>query len=139
MAKEYVAGFYFFLGKGNVLLIRKNRPEWQRGLLNAIGGKVEPNETYHEAMIREFKEETGWTTSIKSWHNFADLKFTNALVHFYACQSDRPSPDLITSPTDEELVVFPVVELQHRNDIIPNLRSLIPLAIERLGVKDELG
>jgi hypothetical protein len=47
----------------NVLLIRKAKPDWQRGLLNGIGGKVEVRngfiETINEATIREFKEETG--------------------------------------------------------------------------------
>jgi hypothetical protein len=37
---EYVVGFAFDTD-GRVALIRKNRPEWQAGRLNGIGGHVE--------------------------------------------------------------------------------------------------
>jgi 8-oxo-dGTP pyrophosphatase MutT (NUDIX family) len=131
--KVYVVGFVFFEGRDKVLLIRKNRPEWQAGLLNGIGGKVEPEETYREALVREIQEEAGITSRIKDWVEVCDLKFSHALIHFFACDTGGKAPDLITSPTDEILEVFPVVELQNRNDIIPNLRSLIPLAIDRLA------
>jgi hypothetical protein len=38
---EYVCGFMFANDFTEVALIRKNKPEWQRGKLNGIGGKVE--------------------------------------------------------------------------------------------------
>ena len=56
---DYVAGFCFSECGGRVALIRKLKPEWQRGLLNGIGGKMEPGESLHSAMVREFEEETG--------------------------------------------------------------------------------
>ena len=40
-------------------VIKKERPVWQAGLLNAIGGHVEKGEYPVEAMQREFLEETG--------------------------------------------------------------------------------
>ena len=43
---------------GNILLIRKNRPEALAGKLNGIGGKVEENELPIAAVLREIKEET---------------------------------------------------------------------------------
>lgn len=44
---------------GQVLVIEKNRPEFQRGRLNLVGGKVEPGETVSNAAVRELLEETG--------------------------------------------------------------------------------
>lgn len=43
----YVAGFLFGpMPRHNyVALIRKNKPDWQKGKLNGIGGKVEAGET----------------------------------------------------------------------------------------------
>src|SRR5690349_13991679 len=41
--QAYALGFLFD-GTGRVVLIRKRRPAWQAGLLNGVGGKVEPGE-----------------------------------------------------------------------------------------------
>lgn len=54
MITRYVCGFLFH--DDNVLLVRKNRPDWQAGLLNGVGGKCEGHETPHFSMVREFQE-----------------------------------------------------------------------------------
>jgi len=56
--KNYVLGFMFDSYYRRVLLIAKNHPEWQKGRLNGIGGKIEDNESPMHAMEREFREET---------------------------------------------------------------------------------
>jgi len=56
MITQYVAGFLFDETLENVVLIRKNRPKWQAGKLNGVGGHVEARETSIETMHREFKE-----------------------------------------------------------------------------------
>lgn len=43
---------------GKVLMIRKGRGPY-KGLLDLPGGKIEPGETFAEALRREFDEETG--------------------------------------------------------------------------------
>jgi 8-oxo-dGTP diphosphatase len=55
---RYSAGFLFSKDYKQVLLIKKEKPDWQRGLYNGVGGKVEPGETELNCMIREFEEET---------------------------------------------------------------------------------
>jgi hypothetical protein len=55
---RFVLGFVFDFEAKKVLLVLKNRPDWQTGLLNGLGGKIEADETPLEAMEREFKEET---------------------------------------------------------------------------------
>ena len=60
--QEYVVGFlfdedarrYHKTGHGNVVLIEKNRPAWQAGRLNGVGGHIEIGETPDEAISREF-------------------------------------------------------------------------------------
>lgn len=133
---EYCVGFYFFKGMDKVLLIRKNRPEWQRGLLNGIGGKIEKEETYREGMLREFQEETHMQTSVKDWHEVCILTFPKATIYIFTAESKSIAPDMWLSPTDEPLEIFNTIELQNRNDIIPNLRCLIPLALDRLKVRE---
>ena len=61
---RYVLGFVFSEACDRVLLMWKNRPAWQAGKLNGIGGKIEAGETAQHAMEREFTEETmflGWS------------------------------------------------------------------------------
>lgn len=62
----YVLGFAF-TGDNRVLLIEKKRPDWQKGRLNGIGGHVEYNESSIDAMTREFREETGVSTTQSDW------------------------------------------------------------------------
>ena len=58
--KQYVLGFAFSRDKKDIILISKLNPEWQKGKLNGVGGKVEfEDASPMDAMYREFKEETG--------------------------------------------------------------------------------
>ena len=49
---NYVLGFAFSKSGQMVLLIWKNKPEWQRGKMNGIGGKIELGE-HPDATIGE--------------------------------------------------------------------------------------
>lgn len=70
--KQYVAGLAF---REDVLfLIRKNKPDWMKGKLNAVGGKVEDGELVRTAMQREFLEETGVDIEESRWTNFLILQ-----------------------------------------------------------------
>lgn len=69
--KEYCVGFAFY--KDKVVLIKKNRPDFQKGKLNGIGGSLEGDEDPVSAMVREFKEETGISTSIRNWNEVGKL------------------------------------------------------------------
>ena len=70
--QHYVLGLAFT--NTGVLMVKKNRPKWQEGLLNFVGGKVEDEETCLFAMIREFKEETGIETEEKNWKYFGFMQ-----------------------------------------------------------------
>lgn len=61
-AVRYVLGFVFNHDASKVLLIQKNRPAWQAGKFNGLGGKIEGQESPLLAMVREFREETGFVS-----------------------------------------------------------------------------
>lgn len=137
MKTEYVCGFVFKqLRHGpHVILIRKNKPEWQRGKLNGVGGKIDAFETAPEAMCREFFEETG--LAALGWTKFAHLEFQDSIVHFYQTTVD-PLWDFSKSPEAEKIEEWDVNELLNgtagrpggrATDLIPNLKWLIPLAL----------
>lgn len=41
---QYVLGFMFSNLMNNVVLLQKQKPNWQKGLWNGVGGKVESGE-----------------------------------------------------------------------------------------------
>lgn len=121
---RYVAGFLFSPDKAWVALVRKNKPAWQAGKLNGIGGKIEPGETPAQAMCREFREEAG--LDLSDWREFCTLKWGNhAIIHFFT--SVIPNGERIHSNEDEYIDWYSV---NTKHDVIPNLRWLIPLALD---------
>lgn len=130
----YVCGFCFDPNGEQIVLIKKNRPEWQSGLLNGVGGKIEENELIHEAMEREFYEETG--VVMKNWKLFCKYEGKDYTVYFHSIFSEEY--DKVESKTDEEVDVYKVSELNWdmkdidrlRNRTIDNLKWLIPLALD---------
>jgi 8-oxo-dGTP diphosphatase len=124
--KEYVAGFLFSDNHRQVVLIKKNKPEWQRGLLNGVGGKIEENETALTAMIREFKEETG--LEIKNWVEYVIVLGNEWKVYFFYTDSDNIND--VKNMTDETVGIYNVSDLYDLN-VIPNLRWLIPMCLDQ--------
>jgi 8-oxo-dGTP diphosphatase len=126
--KNYVAGFMFNHELTQVALIKKARPEWQAGRYNGIGGHLEDNETYHEAMAREFFEETGHQTKPSDWKFFAELVEAEWYVAFYTSIMDDLS--ILKTTTDEEVVIIDVANLSNE-PVISNLQWLIRLALDK--------
>ena len=121
---DYVAGFYFSECGRRVALIRKLNSEWQRGKLNGIGGKVEPGESPYVAMVREFEEETG--ARVESWRLFCTATTEEDQLYFFTASGDLTA--LYSAETEE--VVTAAVEDIPTLDTIPNLRWLVPLALD---------
>lgn len=133
-AVQYVCGFLFSQDLTQVVLIRKLRPQWQRGKLNGIGGSIEPGETWFDAMVREFREETG--AAISGWQLFHVERFPAGAVVHYGCAIGEPMRT--RAMTDEPVVVTDV-----RAGITPftamfNLPYLIPMAQIFLCQPEEL-
>ncbi len=75
---NYVVGFLFSADMESVALIEKQKPEWQRGFLNGIGGKVEGGETPAAAMQREFGEEANYQFhAAPEWKHFCAMSGIN--------------------------------------------------------------
>lgn len=132
---EYVAGFLFSPDRRRVALIEKQRPRWQRGLLNGIGGKIENGESAFQAMEREFGEETGVIIPVSAWDMIAQLEAPDWRVYFFAAFS--PKVDDVRTTTDERVVMSYMVDLP-RLPVIRNLRVLLPLAADQSGIRKPL-
>jgi 8-oxo-dGTP pyrophosphatase MutT (NUDIX family) len=100
--KQYVLGFMFSQDLRTVVLIEKQRPAWQKGKWNGVGGLVE-DEVLRDAMAREFAEETGVKTDPDMWTMFARMKFKD---HDVFCFAIRGNPNAARTRTDEKVEVW---------------------------------
>ena len=125
MAIEMVAGFILDMARQNVLLIEKSRPEWQKGRVNGIGGKIKEGENRYKAMVRESEEETGLT--IETFLHYATINGSGWRVYFFVTVIEPLY--LIEDTTDEgTLLIAPVRNLPE--NVLYNLNWLIPLALD---------
>ena len=126
----YVCGFAE--NNGNILFIKKNRgPDAVVGKLNGVGGKVEPEESAHDAMVREFQEEVGVLTKKEDWEQklVYDLidndNVVYSRVYFFITQSDKSTE---ARQCEDEVILWvdwkdiPSVEkVENLNWILPYL------------------
>ena len=126
---EAVCGFYFSDDRTQVVLIRKNRPAWQAGMINGVGGKTESGETPLDAMIREFHEETG--VLVKDWDHYCTHtdRGHSFKIWFFRAFAQAGHLSECRSMTDEQVLSFSVDSL-YKLPVIPNLRWLIPMALD---------
>jgi len=128
--QRFVLGFLFTRELRQVALIRKQRPSWQRGLLNGIGGHIELSDNSPaEAMRREFRKETG--LEITEWSEFGEIKAPGALVHCVAARTRPGQQKPLTQTTDEEPRWYPV-GVGDTEVCVRNLPILICAASHRL-------
>lgn len=119
----YVVGFMFNPTEDAVLLIRKTHPDWQKGKLNGVGGRIEESESAAEAMRREFLEETGIDHA--DWRKFCVLgDARNWQIHFFFAVGPIGKAEELT---DERPEIHCVSALP--TNTIPNLKWLIPMAL----------
>ena len=127
---RYVAGFLFTPDRQEVVLIKKNKPTWQAGRLNGVGGKVQDGELWANGMAREFREETGVTIPAHAWQHTVTLFNEHFECWFFRAFS--PEARNVKTVEQEE------VRLHHIQDVvsgylpvIDNLHWLIPLQLDQ--------
>jgi 8-oxo-dGTP diphosphatase len=127
---EYVLGFaYNKIGDTIVVLIKKNRPLWQKGLLNGVSGHIEINETPYEAMKREFHEETG--VIVDDWENYCIIVNESYIIHIFKSYISNIELLEIEKTTDEEIFNVYVNDIfKYDLNIVPNIGWLILLGLD---------
>jgi 8-oxo-dGTP diphosphatase len=128
----YVLGFLFSPDYKRLVLIKKNKPDWQKDLFNVPGGRLEDRDkTYYHAVRREFYEETGLDIPWGEWCSFAGLTGSDYIVHCFVTCSEKYQQ--VFSATSETIEIYEVNEiLTSKLPIVPSLAYLIPLARDYL-------
>lgn len=147
--KHYVVGLAFSKTGNQMAAILKDRPEFQKGKWNGIGGKIEPgdmngkqlfnggitnpdNHIVLNAMVREFEEETGVKSYLNEWRYFAKVTILEdklggrAVIHCL-CRFDNDVFECMTMET-EPVVVHTVQDLTTKLPTAPNIPMLISIA-----------
>lgn len=116
----------------DLLLIQKNRPEWQAGRLNGIGGKVEPGENFLDAAVREFKEEANVDLNPRYLAPFLKMEGEGMeLMAYTIILTCEDFFDKAVPMTDEKLVYMKDAgSMRFPLPHVPNLKWIIPLAID---------
>ncbi|MBL3520939.1 NUDIX domain-containing protein [Aliarcobacter lanthieri] len=93
-----------------ILLLRKNNPDWQRGLYNGIGGKVDIDSTPIDTIIKISKEEIG--LDILNWNELETIILANGVELTYLLSLvDEEQIKKAKSLTDERLEIFNIDKL----------------------------
>ena len=134
--KDYVLGFMFNYSFDHIVLIRKNKPAWQAGKFNGLGGKKEKqDDTFLHAMVREFYEEAKIETDIASWYNFANLDGPDFHVACYWTVAGENIISKCFRSFEEGLIsnynLKYILSPENFGEMVPNVPFLITLAIAK--------
>lgn len=139
--RRYVLCYSFLANNpSKIYVVRKQKPEWQMGMYNLIGGKVEEDEIDKERMAakREFEEESGINIKNEDVIGLCGkIIGKDFFIKVYRLSIGKWSESYVpqpTSPTQEEVVIKRIQDLLDHPRLIDNLKVVIPLCHH--GVKN---
>ena len=107
-----------------ILLLKKNNPDWQKGLYNGIGGKVELNTTPLETIIRKSEEELG--INISNWRELdSEISSSGIEIVYFLTTLNEGEIKKLQSQTDERAELFSI------NNLPTNILQDLKIQIER--------
>lgn len=104
--------------------MRRTRPVWQAGRVNALGGKLMDGESAAEAARREVREEAG--VDVAEWTEVLVWDDREYRMHVMRAVSERAGD--VRTMEDQEVFLADVGALP--GEVIGNLRWLVPLALD---------
>lgn len=111
-----------------IILVKKAKPEWQRGLLNLPGGELKPNESPRQCIKREWFEETGIETFESDWIFKLKMQFDNE-VTLHAFRAIAKEPYSVNFIIDEPARWYGISWLDY-DKCLPDLKWLIPILMD---------
>ncbi len=107
-----------------ILLLKKNNPDWQKGLYNGIGGKVELNTTPLETIIKKCQEELG--VNISNWIELdSEISSSGIEIVYFLTTLNEGEIKKLQSQTDERAELFSI------NNLPTNILQDLEIQIER--------
>ena len=107
-----------------ILLLKKNNPDWQKGLYNGIGGKVELNTTPLETITKKCQEELG--VNISNWIELdSEISSSGIEIVYFLTTLNEGEIKKLQSQTDERAELFSI------NNLPTNILQDLKIQIER--------
>jgi 8-oxo-dGTP diphosphatase len=139
--KHYSLVFAISEDRKRVLLIRKNRPKWQEGKLNGIGGLFEEQKDLGvqfgvvtppivNCTIREFREEASLLIKPEKIKQRGEMRGCNWTVSVYLYYMDLQEESSVQGLTDEKLEWVNIHDLPNSPDVVPNLKWLVNACLD---------
>ena len=122
--RAFVLALLFTQDRQQVALMRRTRPAWQAGQINALGGKLTAGESALDAARREVREEAG--VDVTDWVEVLEWEDLEYRMHVVRAVSERARD--VRTMEDQEVFLADVAQLPA--EVIGNLRWLVPLALD---------
>ena len=107
-----------------ILLLKKNNPDWQKGLYNGIGGKVELNTTPLETIIKKSEEDLG--INISNWRELdSEISSSGIEIVYFLTTLNENEIKKLQSQTDDRAELFSI------NNLPTNILQDLKIQIER--------
>lgn len=121
---SYVLALLFTANRRQVVLMRRTRPAWQAGRVNALGGRLVDGESPGDAARREVREESG--VDVREWAEV--LVWDDAEYRMHVMRAVSELARAARTMEDQEVFLADVESLPA--NVIDNLRWLVPLALD---------
>lgn len=120
----FVLALLYSVDRRHVVLMRRTRPAWQAGRVNALGGRLQPGESAVAAARREVREECG--VDVAEWREVLVWEDAEYVMHVMRGVSELA----LEARTIEDQEVFLADVRALPDNVIDNLRWLVPLALD---------
>lgn len=131
---SYCLGFIFNEDETKVLMLKKNKPDWQLGMLNGIGGKRELFDGSMEgSMVRECTEETKIITTEEDWYFIGNMYSNKWMVNCFKSKQPTEKLEALDGMVVDEgtLMLVDVNSIISNKQMLPSCKYLIPLALQK--------
>ncbi|WP_054024877.1 NUDIX hydrolase [Bacillus sp. FJAT-28004] len=131
-----------FIKRGNeILLLNREKASWM-GCWNGIGGKLEPQETPRDAMIREIEEETGisqYDLQFKGLVTWTGDDFDFGGMYAYIAEVPASFDYETPKKTDEGILDWKTIDWIMDNNnvgIVSNIPLTLPMMLNEAASYD---
>lgn len=127
--QKYTLGFIFNKNLDHVLLMHKNRPDWQAGKVNGLGGKLFDGEDSIDCIAREIKEESNLDIQKERFVYIGNLSSDTFHMDVFGAVYDGSLADAQSMET-EEVEWFQIESLPKNG--IDKLSWLIHITLDKI-------